>query len=53
MYLRISGISETQNEDVTKVLLDFAKRVNVKIGPGDIDRAHRVDKSKTTNKQTK
>ena len=46
MCLRISGISETQNEDVTKVVLDFAKRVNVKIGPGDIDRAHRVGRSK-------
>ena len=46
MCLRISGISETQNEDVTKVKLDFAKRVNVKIGPGDIDRAHRQRKVK-------
>ena len=42
MCLRISGIPEAENEDVTKLVLDFAKRVNANVGPSDIDRAHRV-----------
>ena len=42
MCLRISGIPESTNEDVTQKVLDFAKTVNSTISPGDIDRAHRV-----------
>ena len=42
MCLRISGIPESTNEDVTQKVLDFAMTVNSTISPGDIDRAHRV-----------
>ena len=47
MCLRISGIKETKNEDVTLKVLEFAKAVNAKIMPADIDRAHRVGPSST------
>ena len=47
MCLRISGIKETKNEDVTLKVLEFAKAVNAKITPADIDRAHRVGPSST------
>ena len=48
MCLRISGIPEAENEEVTKHVLDFAKRVNANVGPSDIDRAHRVGRSVST-----
>ena len=48
MCLRISGIPEAENEDVTKLVLDFANRVNANVGPSDIDRAHRVGRSVST-----
>ncbi|MEW8544979.1 MAG: hypothetical protein AB2693_15750 [Candidatus Thiodiazotropha sp.] len=44
MCLRISGIDESENEDVNKLVLEFAARVGANIGPGDIDRAHRIGK---------
>ena len=47
MCLRISGICETKHEDVTKKVLEFAKKVNSKICEADIDRAHRVGPSRT------
>ena len=47
MCLRISGIKETKNEDVTLKVLEFAKAVNAKIMPADIDCAHRVGPSST------
>ena len=47
MCLRISGIRETQNEDVTKKVLDFAKTVNSNIKSADIDRAHRVGRPRS------
>ncbi|MEW8546410.1 MAG: hypothetical protein AB2693_23070 [Candidatus Thiodiazotropha sp.] len=40
--LRISGIPETANEDVSKVVLDIARRMGADIKPDDIDRTHRV-----------
>lgn len=40
--LRISGIPESANEDVSKVVLDIARRVGADIKPEDIDRTHRV-----------
>ena len=40
--LRISGIRETENEDVQKIVLDFSNKVNANIDPTDIDRVHRV-----------
>ncbi|MEW8561900.1 MAG: hypothetical protein AB2541_07335 [Candidatus Thiodiazotropha sp.] len=42
MCLRISGIRETENEDVQKLVLDFSNKVNANIDPSDIDRVHRV-----------
>ena len=48
MCLRISGIPEAENEDVTKLVLDFANRVNANVGPSDMDRAHRVGRSVST-----
>ena len=36
------------NQDVTKLVLDFANRVNANVGPSDIDRAHRVGRSVST-----
>ncbi|MEW8561823.1 MAG: hypothetical protein AB2541_06945 [Candidatus Thiodiazotropha sp.] len=42
--LRISGIPENSDEDVTKIILDLSWRVNAEIVPQDIDRAHRVGK---------
>ena len=47
MCLRISGISETKHEDVTKKVLEFAKKLNSKISESDIDRAHRVGPART------
>ena len=47
MCLRISGIAETSNEDVTKKVLDFAKTVKSNITALDIDRAHRVGPPKS------
>ena len=47
MCLRISGIPETQNEDVTKKVLDFAKTVNSNIKSADIDRTHRVGRPRS------
>ena len=40
--LRVSGIVETTNEDVNKIVLDLGTRVGANISPEDIDRAHRV-----------
>ena len=48
MCLRISGIAESNNEDVTKKVLDFAATVNSTITARDIDRAHRVGAPSTT-----
>ena len=42
MCLRISGIAESENEDVNKLVLELAARVGSNIGPADIDRAHRL-----------
>ena len=48
MFLRISGIRETKNEDVTKVLdLKFAKTMDSNIKSADIDRAHRVGRPRS------
>ncbi|MEW8546421.1 MAG: hypothetical protein AB2693_23125, partial [Candidatus Thiodiazotropha sp.] len=40
--LRITGIAESANEDVSKIVLDLSRRIKVDITPQDIDRAHRV-----------
>lgn len=40
--LRITGIAESANEDVSKIVLDLWRRIKVDITPQDIDRAHRV-----------
>ena len=45
--LRIAGIAEEQGEDVLKIVMDLANRVEADIRPGDIDRAHRVGKPRT------
>ena len=42
MCLRIAGIKERENENVTQRVLDFADNLNVNINGDDIDRAHRV-----------
>ena len=42
MCLRVSGLPEAEHEDVTNVVLDFAKSLNSTISPADINRAHRV-----------
>ena len=42
--LRVSGIAETENENVKEVVLDMASRFGVGIIPQDIDRAHRIGK---------
>ena len=42
LCLRISGIRETENKDVQKIVLDFSNKVNANIDPTDIDRVHRV-----------
>ena len=42
--LRIAGINETSNEDVTKKVMELAHRVNANITIQDIDKAHRVGK---------
>ena len=44
MCLRIGGIKEQRNENVTQRVLDFADNLNVSLSPDDIDRAHRVGK---------
>ena len=43
MCLRISGIAESENEDVNKLVLELAARVGSNIGLADIDLAHRLD----------
>ena len=45
--VRISGIAETANEDVTKIVLELANHVKADIMPSDIDRAHRVGRRGT------
>lgn len=40
--LRISGIAERDDEDVTQLVLNLANRVGADIDQDDIDRAHRV-----------
>lgn len=52
MCLRLSGIPETSNENVSELVLDFAKRVGADVGPSDIDRAHRVGKPTTIRTNT-
>ena len=52
MCLRISGIPESTNEDVTKKVLDFAKEVHSTMSLGDIDRAHRVGASAAASNST-
>ena len=42
MCLRIAGIKEREDENVTQRVLDFADNLNVNINGDDIDRAHRV-----------
>ena len=48
MCLRISRIPEAENEDATKLVLDFANHVYANVGPSDIDCTHRVGKSVST-----
>ena len=52
MCLRISGIPESTNENVTKKVLDFAKEVHSTMTLGDIDRAHRVGASAAASNST-
>lgn len=42
--LRISGIRESRNEDVSQIVLNLANRIGAGIDPSDIDRTHRVGK---------
>ncbi|MEW8548473.1 MAG: hypothetical protein AB2693_33640 [Candidatus Thiodiazotropha sp.] len=42
--LRISGIKESRNEDVSQIVLNLANRIGAGIGPTEVDRAHRVGK---------
>ncbi|MEW8546071.1 MAG: hypothetical protein AB2693_21325, partial [Candidatus Thiodiazotropha sp.] len=44
--LRISGIAERDDEDVTQLVLNLANRVGANVDQGDIDRAHRVGKTR-------
>ena len=44
--LRIAGIKETSNEDVTQKVMNLAQSVAAPITLQDIDRAHRVGKSR-------
>lgn len=44
--LRISGIPESGDEDVPKLVLELANRVGADIRPCDKDRAHQVGKVK-------
>ena len=49
--LRISGIPEPigETEDVSKIVLDLAKRVGSKVALEDIDRAHRIGRPRPNN----
>ena len=47
--LRISGVAENNNEDVSKLVLDLAVRIGADIRPEDIDRTHRVGKPMSDN----
>ena len=47
--LRISGIKESENENVTDLVFDLADRIGADIRPADIDRAHRVGRMRDTN----
>lgn len=40
--LRLFGIAAVENEDITKLDLDQAKRIGAKIEPQDIEQSHRV-----------
>ena len=44
--LRIAGIQESRNEDVTQIIMQLAQHVKAAISPHDIDRAYRVGKPK-------
>lgn len=47
--LRVSGIVEKPNEDVTQLVLDLADRISADINVPDIDRTHRVGKVQSDN----
>lgn len=47
--LRISGVQENDNEDVSKIVLDIARQVGADISLQDIDRTHRVGKTRDQN----
>lgn len=47
--LRISGVQENENEDVSKIVLDIARQVGADISLQDIDRTHRVGKTRDQN----
>lgn len=47
--LRISGVPETPNEDVSQVVFDIARRVGADIKSDDIDRTHRVGVVRDSN----
>ena len=47
--VRVSGIAEKPNEDVTQLVLDLADRISADINVPDIDRTHRVGKVQSDN----
>ena len=40
--VRVSGVSETDGENVTAIVMDLANRIHADVTPRDIDRSHRV-----------
>lgn len=40
--VRISGVSETDSENVNAIVMDLANRIHADVTPRDIDRTHRV-----------
>ena len=40
--VRISGVSDTDGENVTGIVMDLANRIHADVTPRDIDRSHRV-----------
>ena len=49
MCLRLAGLPETEHEDVHKLVLEFADKVQANISPVDIDRVHRIGKTNSSN----
>lgn len=48
--IRISGVSETDGENVKDIVMELATHIHADIAPSDIDRSHRVGRKNESNR---